>query len=219
MTLPIKMVAAVFSVALMGLGSVCFADIVSTGGNATLIPRPADAETGALVSLTDAYVWSEAQQFTLTAPLAVDAVNPGTYKKNDLSTSYLPVGTELDSYSFSFVAPSGEDASGAGTITFNLKIIAVIATNNPGDPHLDESNYLGLGTQFSTGQKYAGLDGGEPITISPDSLTFSYSLSASTPGDRFRILTEIPEPAATGVFGTLCLLFLHRTRRARVITR
>src|SRR4051812_23382005 len=64
----------------------------STGSVITLASPPASVKLNALENATKVNAFDEAQGKTLTAAIAVDGVNPGTYSTFPSGTAKIPVG-------------------------------------------------------------------------------------------------------------------------------
>ena len=200
------------------------AGIIGVGGSAMLIPRPADAQLGVLTSNTTAFVWNEAQDVTLAAPVTIDAAAPGLYD-SALSFAFdtIGAGAVASSHFIHFDTVGGSFQTVDGSVTFDADIIGVIAWNRQEARHLDESDAMfGLGTIFSTEVARRGVfdvgdgtQGGEDwFSISPDRRTLAFHLQVSTPYDEIRVLT-IPEPFSGALLGLGSLAALRRRREVR----
>ncbi|MBX3359834.1 MAG: hypothetical protein KF705_00105 [Phycisphaeraceae bacterium] len=210
------------AVALGCIAPIASADIISVGGAATLIPRPADATLGALESDTTAFVWNEAQSVTLGSPITIDASAPGLYESIlDFETTTLPAGSVVSSHLIHFDTVGSELHWVNGSVVFDSDIIGVIAWNRPGQRHLGESDAtFGLDTLLEPGRDRRGVfddgdgtvPGDETFTISADRRTLSFNLGVSFPYDHIRVITAVPSPATLPVMAALGLGAMRRRR-------
>lgn len=173
------------------------ADVKSTNGQAVLIPRPADAQLNApdLVSNTTAYVWNEVQNVQLASSVTIDASAPGVYNsESTLKFGSIASGTVVSSHMIHFNSVKNTDQTIFGEVTFDRKIVGVIAWNRPGSRHLDSSDSaLGMGTLYTHNNDYRGVFEGKDkdnFSILGSGQKLAFHLSVSLPYDEVRVLTE-----------------------------
>lgn len=199
------------------------ADIIGVDGDATLIPRPADATLGALESDSTAFVWNEAQGVTLAAPITIDASAPGLYD-SALAFEFgtIPAGSVVSSHLIHFDTIGNDLHHVSGSVMFDADIIGVIAWNRPDERHLGESDSaFGLDTLLEFGRDRRGLfdtgdgttPGEESFTISPDGRLLSFTLGVSFPYDHIRVITAVPSPATLPVMAAFGIGALRRRRK------
>lgn len=212
--------ASVASLALVaGLSAVApsaHASIVGSSAGVSVIAAPADARLNALTSLTVAHAWDEQQDALLPANLRIDAFAPGAYASQaSLVNAFIPAGTRVASHYVHFDTPAGAAASISGSVTFSTPIIGVIVQ---GDAQLvnwlDRSDFLSSGTLYDDALAFRGLemDSADSFAISPDGLTLSFTFAITEPGDRLRVITEVPAPGAAAALGLAGLLVTRRRR-------
>lgn len=192
------------------------ASIIGVSGASTLIAQPADARLNVLTSSTQVYVWNEAQNVTLTQNLRADAVAPGAYDADaDLANVQIAAGTSVSSHYIHFDSPGSTAERAEGTVTFDAVILGVIVENGAGARRLDNSDFLGAPTLFSTNVNARGLElsaNGDRFVISADGKTLGYRFAISTPGDYVRVITA-PTPGAAALAGVGALVGLRRRRK------
>ena len=129
----------------------------------------------ALENATSVYAFDEAQNKTLTAAIAVDAVNPGTYTSFPSGSAKVAVGTVVDSHLIHSDIPSRNYTArrtGIGDVR-RTTILGVVAST----AKLAASDNLGApGTQYAGTTQWRGLESsengwsslGDKFTISAD---------------------------------------------------
>ena len=97
-----------------------------------------------------------------------------------------------------FESPNGAIASSAIALQFDGTALGVIATGDSEDSsdshHLNDSDYLGMGTQFPWRLRLRGMEPGQPnqcdrLVIWPDGRSVQLVFSIDSPGDFVRIIT------------------------------
>ncbi|MFQ5847729.1 MAG: PEP-CTERM sorting domain-containing protein [Candidatus Methylomirabilales bacterium] len=187
------------------------ATIIGTTGAVTEIAPPASVEVGALESDTVVSAFAESQNVSLSGNLLISFASPGTFTSNSpFPGGSILSGTIVNSYFLHF-DPVGEPTNlvtVTGTVTFNEKILGVIAES----PKLLNSDPLGAsGTTYppdlSGLNANRGLEGSSQATL--DTVTLSANLRtlsldqlvATLAPDQIRVITQpVPEP------GTLLLI-------------
>ena len=185
-------IATVSSAALVAAcGCVSQAAIVNTFFQVTQIAQPGDAQLNVLTSATTAYAWNEVQNYTLTSSLRVNASAPGVYNSGgSLANSFISAGTTISSHYIHFDSPASTAGAIQGRVRFDQKIIGVIVVNTPGQRDLDDSDYLGAPTLFTSGVNARGMEMvNDSFTISASGLVLDFSMTISTPGDYIRVIT------------------------------
>ena len=195
------------------------ASIVSTTGPVLIISAPASVLPGASVSTTDAQVFSERQNLTLTSALPVDAISPGTYPAVGPGGK-IPTGTDVNSYFVLFDSGGASVAYPTVMLTFSTQILGVIfsdSTLNGSDAILGNSS-----TKYPTGVSARGQDPGtgDSTTISGSGLTVTLTDGTSLPGDDIRIITaaqsasSVPEAEPWSLLSTGVTVLAVLRRRA-----
>lgn len=210
--------AVLASLALVaGFTTTGHASIVGSSGSVSVIAAPADARLNVLTSLTLARAWDEQQNALLASNLRIDAFAPGAYlAQSDLVNAFIPAGTRVASHYVHFDTPAGTAASITGSVTFAARILGVIVQGDAqGIDWLDRSDFLSSGTLYDDGLVARGLEmaSADSFSISPDGLTLSFAFQITEPGDRLRVITEIPAPGAAATLGLAGLLVARRRRR------
>ncbi len=96
-----KAIVAACLAAALGVSTVAVAGALITGSSGSVIKLaspPASVKLNALENATSVYAFDEAQNKTLTAAIAVDAVNPGTYTTFPSGNAKVAAGTVVDSH-------------------------------------------------------------------------------------------------------------------------
>jgi PEP-CTERM motif len=140
------------------------------------------------------YGFNENQSFTLGSALTVTLPPGGSTNAQNLGQ--LAAGTNVASH-YIFFDPAAL-LNGAGTITFNRKILAIIRTSSGLDATDAMFGVAGVG--YVQGNALRGLEGTRTrpnsVFFAVNDKTLSYDTVAGTPGDSFRVLTGgVPEPA------------------------
>lgn len=207
-------IATVSAAALVAAsGCVSQAAIVNALLQTTLIAQPGDAQLNVLTSSTTAFVWNEAQNYTLTSALRVNASAPGTYNSGaSLVNSFISAGTTISSHYIHFDSPASTSGAIQGRVRFDQKIIGVIVVNAAGQRDLDDSDYLGAPTLFTSGVNARGMEMvNDSFTISASGLVLDFSMTISTPGDYVRVIT-IPGAGTLSLAGVGALVAVRRRR-------
>lgn len=172
-------------------GGVASAAIVNTFFQVTQIAQPADAQLNVLTSATNAFAWNEVQNYTLTSALRVNASAPGSYNSGaSLVNSFISAGTTISSHYIHFDSPASTSGAIQGRVRFDQQIIGVIVVNVAGQRDLDDSDYLGAPTLFTSGVNARGMEMvNDSFTISASGLVLDFSMTISTPGDYVRVIT------------------------------
>lgn len=221
---------------------------VSVSGEAQQLIQPVSAERGDLEANFYS-VWSEGLK-TIDSDLQVDHLGQaGHFAVKDLDGSeggLLSAGTQVNSYVAHLDLPrndcnrwlccntkhTGHEKKGGdlsfwddleATLTFDSSIVGISLFT----ASLDASDQYGIGTSYSTGNKWRGLGthkGGDAFTISNDGKTLELNWNAiGKDFDQIRIFTAgggfgtpVPEPASIVMWGTgLFALSIFRNRRGR----
>jgi len=189
-------------------GTAAFAAIVGTSGDVALIAPPPDVRDDALESNDEIRVFTEKQNTLLGEDLSVDMTLPGS----TITPGIVFAGTQVDSYFVHFDGVGNTSQSAFGSITFDRAIIGVIFT----DASLDSSDPVvgNLATIYPTGlQGRATGHGIDDITLSEDFRNLSFNMEVNPWVDQIRILTSVPIPAATWLFGSGLLGLVGIARR------
>ena len=185
----------------------------SSGSVVQLNPAPPSVKLNALENATKVYAFDEAQGVTLSAAVAVDGVNPGTYTSFPNGTAKVAAGTVVDSHLIHSDIPSRNyTARRTGSVTFGNTIVGVIAST----ASLAASDNLGApGTLYAGTTQWRGLESGEfgsslgdKFTISADGKTLSFDIQTYVM-DEIRVLTapstqltttiaDSPDPVTAG---------------------
>lgn len=198
------------------------AGIVSVTGATAQITAPGNAvQNTGLESNTQALVFGELQNFTLSQTAAVNATTTGLFDAAaDLTPGVIGIGTLVSSYYLHAdpVGSGGVTFRYVGSVTFDSDILGIAALGN----ELLATNFLGApGTTYPGASTVNGVDfpdGTDSFTISGDRRTLNFTLVAWAGADALRVITEgnaVPEPGALGLaFAALGALTLTRRRQA-----
>lgn len=197
------------------------ASIVSVTGAAVQIAAPGSAVANtSLESNTQARVFNELQNFTLSQAAAVNATTTGLFDAaSDLTPGTIGIGTLVSSY-YLHADPVGAGSVTfryVGSVTFDADILGIVALNN----ELLATNFLGApGTIYPVAGTVNGVDfpdGTDSFTVSGDRRTLNFTLVAWAGADALRVITAgeaVPEPGALGLtFAALGALVLTRRRK------
>jgi uncharacterized repeat protein (TIGR01451 family) len=182
----------------LAVSTFAVAGAVTTGSTGSVIrlgTAPASVKLNALEHATSVYAFNEAQGKTLTAAVAVDAVNPGNYASFPAGSAKVPVGTVVDSHLVHSDIPSRNyTARRTGSVTFANDIIGVVAST----AKLASSDSLGApGTLYAGSTNWRGLEssengwtaGGDKFTISANRRTVTFDIQTYVM-DEFRVITK-----------------------------
>lgn len=203
------LVATASLVALAVIPAGADATVSSTAGAVVEIPAPPSVRYNALQSATNAFAFDEQTAVLLSAPVAVDAIAPGTYgRARDLQNLSVPAGTFVDTHLVHTDPPKGKVVA-SGSVTFGSDILGVIATA----PKLAASDYLGApGTLYAGNITSRGLEvapSHDKFTISADRRTLTVRMETPIAVDELRVLvahdnvlvtskTDSPDPVTAG---------------------
>jgi len=150
----------------------------------------------------------------LTSPLLLDHVNTNTVAAvGDLVPGVIPKGNNIDSHFIHF--DPVQNLTREGVATFDQKIVGVIISNP-----LFNGTHGPLGhpaVTYGVSSGAYGLElGSDKFTISGDRLNIRFSLTASNPGDRIRVITAsaVPEPGTLVALMAGLGLVISRRRKA-----
>jgi uncharacterized repeat protein (TIGR01451 family) len=186
-----RAVALVAAVVLVASGVAVAGALItsSTGQLVKLTAPPADVRLDKLQNATAAVAFDERQGATLSAPVKVDYVNPGTYSVFSAGNTQIPAGTVVDSHLIHSDPPSKNyTARRTGSVTFSDQILGVIVTTS----RLASSDAAvgAPGTLYSGSLFLRGLESIEDkFTISADRLTLSFDIRTTAVMDEIRVLT------------------------------
>ena len=190
--------AALSGAALFVAAAAASAAVVSTTGGMVHVPPPASLMQDQLASFTEAFVFDELQDVTLTSPIPVDITEPGTYDDDtDLTNSgVLPAGIVVDSHLMHADKPGSGDefANITGTVTFDNDIVGIQvlgATLNAGD------GQLGLPTTWypAAVQRQVNLaPTGDRLILQLDRRTVFIRFNVNAHVDQVRVITEGDDP-------------------------
>jgi len=195
--------------------------IASLGGDLVQVSPPGSVAIGATEDSDDIIIFAEKQNLTLGAAILANITAPGTATSvGTLSPGSILAGTIVSSYFVHFdpVGTPGGVVTLSGTVTFQVPILGIIMRN----PEHYASDGLGAPSTFyplSPVDRKTELNGEgfiDPITLSLDGKTLSFTLNSTTGIDQIRIITAVPEPGATLLLGgTLLGLAGYARRRLR----
>jgi uncharacterized repeat protein (TIGR01451 family) len=179
----------------------------STGKVIQLSTAPASVKLNALENATNTYAFDEKQGTTLSAAVAVDAVDPGTYGAFPSGSATIPAGTLVNSHLIHSDIPSRNfTARRTGTVTFANDILGVVAST----AKLAASDTLGAtGTLYAGTTKWRGLESsengfantGDKFSISADRRTVSFDVNTYVM-DEIRVITSHTNPLVTSIVDT-----------------
>ncbi|MGZ4676003.1 MAG: DUF11 domain-containing protein [Acidimicrobiia bacterium] len=165
-----------------------------SGSVIQLSSPPPSVAYNALESPTSVYAFTERTSVALPAPVAVDAVAPGTYTRYPNGNATIPAGTIVDSHLIhSDATARGSTTMRTGSVTFDGDVVGVIGATAriaatdatlgaPGTVYGGTTQFRGLENSPSSGS-------GDRFTISSDHRTVSFVLT--TPDwDEMRIVTQ-----------------------------
>lgn len=200
------------------LSSLSFGQVVSVSTNVDfLAAAPGSVVEGALESDTDAYLFVEKSDHTLSADLDVDATTNGSYTSNgDLTPGTINQGTNVASYFLhtDSVGTNGDETY-TGRIEFAQNILGVIALI----PTLDNSDAeLGAaGTTYPNGgslNNFRGYELGSDKFFVVSGNVLEYSSRVTGRMDGLRIVTEaVPEPGTMALVGFGLAAFAARRKK------
>ncbi len=202
-------------IGLFFLAHPAFAAIVSVGGNAAVLPIPANVSSNHFESDTTIAVFNERQGVLLSSPMAFDA-NVGKFYSAtaDLTPGTIPAGTRVNSYLVHFdkVGSSSGFVIRSGSVTVDEPVLGLMSSVNslvasdavvgvPGTIYGTDAN---RGIDFNTGDSFL---------LSSDLRTVSFTLASSPDEDQLRIVTVVPEPTAIGLLALAAvpLVFFRRS--------
>ena len=170
-------------------------------------------------------IWTEQTAITLAAPVVLDTdlANPALqYVINGPGVGQVAFfpgggptivpGTRVDVY-FAYFDPAGTQG-GVGSVTFDAPVLGIVAYTQ----RLPFSDFLRVG-----GAPYPGVpafasrgwEDTEWAHLSADRRTLTFFGFASDPGDQFRIITAVPEPASSLLVGLGIAAMCARRRNRR----
>lgn len=206
MTMRRQIAVVVFCALMVSLSGNSLAGIVGTTGDVSdvSITPPTSVVQDATTSNTDIFLFPEASQLILPAPISVDVSVPGTYifaASAPYTPGVIPAGTTVDSYFLNFdLLTNGVNTGAGGSVIFNCPVIGIIALT----ASLDASDaVLGrVGTMYPTGTApKRGLDIEESVILSADRLEVTVNLEiqpitrvdgADASFDQVRVITQCP---------------------------
>lgn len=202
---------------MLAIAGAASGSIVGVSGDSTLIAQPADARFNQLVSAPQVFVWNEAQNVALNAPIHANAQTPGLYNQtSDLEDITInPARIGISSHFIHFDSQGAQVGAATGSVTFDGEILGVIAVNESNMRDLDNSDFLGNPTLFSHNNNNRGLEfspSGDRFSISADRLTIEFHFEIAAPGDYMRVITLVPTPGAGTLLAASGLLALRRRR-------
>jgi uncharacterized repeat protein (TIGR01451 family) len=187
-----KRVVALAATAVLAVSTFAVAGALitsSTGSVIKLASPPPSVALNALQHPTSVHAFDERQGVTLTAPLTVNAVNPGTYS-NHSGSATIPAGTVVDSHLMHSDPPSQPyTPRRTGSLTFSDIVLGVVSST----ARLGGSDaVLGApGTTYAGTLTFRGLENSEDkYTISPDRKTVSFDVRTTIVIDEIRVVTR-----------------------------
>ncbi len=177
----------------------------SSGQVIRLSSPPASVALNKLENATSVYAFDEAQGVTLSAAVAVDAVNPGTYTTFPSGSAKVAAGTVVDSHMIHSDIPSKNfTARRTGSVTFGNDIVGIVASTTK----LAASDNLGVpGTAYAGTTQWRGLEGSsesswsnvaDKFTISADRRTVTFDVKTYVM-DEIRVITGHTNQLATSI--------------------
>jgi uncharacterized repeat protein (TIGR01451 family) len=178
----------------------------SSGQVIRLSTPPVSVALNKLENATSVYAFDEAQGKTLTAAVAVDAVNPGTYTSFPAGTATVAAGTVVDSHLIHSDIPSKSyTARRTGSVTFANPILGVVAST--AKLAASDSALGATGTTYAGTTQWRGLEGSsengtsnvaDKFTISADRLTVTFDVKTYVM-DEIRVITGHTNQLATSI--------------------
>ncbi len=172
------------------------ADIVGTGGAATLLAAPPPSVVpGALQSNVTMFAFNEQQNIVLPAAVLADITAlPGAVPgPGAVSPGPIAAGTAVDVHLVHFDQLGPGVTSLTGIVVFAEEIIGIIVR----DGSLDLSDPLGTAGAYPTGVPRRGVDWDilphEFINVLPDLRTLEVTLTTSNVIDQVRVITKAGE--------------------------
>jgi hypothetical protein len=200
-----------------------YGSMIVVSGVTLLSTPPASVQVGQMLSNTTIYGFSEQTDLTLTSPVNVGIMEPGTWPCcSGLPTGIIPAGITVNSYLLR-AAPvtnttcvSGQCFTDfVGEITFSpgekiLGIIIGYANLAATDSTLGYPGTLYPPATYQNG----GLQTGDEVIVSNNmgTLVVDFRVTAGNT-NMIRILTESPEPASFALLGSGLLLLAFCSRR------
>lgn len=203
------------------------AGIITTGGNFLAVAQATANYTASPYNDPFPFptrLWVEQTAITLASAVTLDTslanptqqyvisgAGPGQTAFAAASGPTLAAGTVVDVY-YVYFDPAGTQ-NGIGFVTFDAPVLGIVAYTS----RLPLSDFLRVG-----GAPYPGVpafanrgwEETEWAQLSADRRTLTFRGFASNPGDQFRIITAVPEPASSLLVG-LGLAAMWARRRNR----
>lgn len=221
-----RKVRAALAVTLVGLVAASQAGVTLVSGPGSAVGAPANMKYYA-----DAYgantinYWTERENHSLTNNLVVSILPPNSFPTNSTShfnnnDNFVAAGTAIDSYYF-YYDPVNNSAT--GRFRFDRKILGIISNERTSaaldhfmlsdfliDPlvpaaNLPPGHFEARGLEIGANEYVRWLNDREIV----------FNLSATSPGDQIRVITEaVPEPTSIAVLGLgLAALIRRRSKR------
>ncbi len=197
--------------AAVGTQSVSHSMILSTTGAMKKVAAPVSVAVGAYENNVEIRVFEEKTNFTLIAPLAVDATTAKSYKSiADLTPGTLMEGLRVNTYYVHFDPLGSTSRTLTGSVMFDEMILGVEAK----DTSLDATDALlgRFGSAYATGSSERSLElaPNEYFTISGDLHTFTFLSTCATVTDDLRIVTlNMTTPVEPKTWGSIKQLYAH----------
>ena len=219
----VALVVSTFGVASASAG------IITTGGNFQTFPQATASYVASPYNDPAPFptrLWVEQTAITLAAAVTLDTdladptqqyvisgAGPGQTAFAAGGGPTLAAGTVVDVY-YAYFDPAGTQ-SGIGFVTFDAPVLGIVAYTS----RLPFSDFLRVG-----GAPYPGIpafasrgwEDTEWAQLSADRRTLTFRGFASNPGDQFRIITAVPEPASSLLVGLGIAALCARRRNRRV---
>ena len=204
------------------------AGIITTGGNFLAVAQATANYTASPyndLAPAPTRLWVEQTGITLASAVTLDTSladptqqyvisgpGPGQTAFAAASGPTLAAGTAVDVY-YAYFDPAGTQG-GVGFVTFDAPVLGIVAYTS----RLPFSDFLRVG-----GAPYPGVPGfanrgwedTEWAQLSADRRTLTFRGFASNPGDQFRIITAVPEPASSLLVGLGIAAMWARRRNRR----